>query len=128
MGFFIYIMCCDLLVPLVMVIGGWFMWKRPPKKVNGYVGYRTAMSMKNKDTWDFAQKKCGAIWCRVGLWMLPLTLLAHLPFAKSGEDAVSILSIVVIMVQIVVLLCSIRPVEKSLRAAFDNNGNRKEAE
>ena len=33
---------------------GRVMLKHPPKEINNFFGYRTAMSRKNRDTWDFA--------------------------------------------------------------------------
>ena len=53
MGFFIFMFICNLLIPLLMIICGYFMRRKPPKEINGLIGYRTAMSRKNKDTWDF---------------------------------------------------------------------------
>ena len=45
---------CNLLMPSIMVIAGYCMYKNPPKEINGLIGYRTAMSEKNKDTWAVA--------------------------------------------------------------------------
>ena len=36
------------LIPIMMIIIGYFMYKHPPKKINHIVGYRTSKSMKNK--------------------------------------------------------------------------------
>lgn len=38
MGFFIAMFVCNLLMPLIMLIGGYCMYKSPPKKINGSVG------------------------------------------------------------------------------------------
>ena len=35
--------------------------KKAPKEINSVFGYRTSMSMKNKDTWEFAHKYCGKV-------------------------------------------------------------------
>ena len=53
---------CDLIIPIVMIIGGRMMWKHCPKHINGIVGYRTTRSMKNMDTWKFAHDYCGKLW------------------------------------------------------------------
>ena len=53
---------CDLIVPIVMIIGGRMMWKHCPKSINGIVGYRTHRSTKNMDTWKFAHEYCGKLW------------------------------------------------------------------
>ena len=63
MGFFIAMFLCNLLMPSIMVIAGYCMYKNPPKEINGLIGYRTAMSEKNKDTWAFAHDCCGNTNC-----------------------------------------------------------------
>jgi uncharacterized membrane protein len=40
-------------------IWGLTWWIRPPRKINKIYGYRTNMSMKNKDTWDYAHRFYG---------------------------------------------------------------------
>ena len=62
MWFWWFMLICDLIVPIVMIIGGRMMWKHCPKSINGIVGYRTNRSMKNMDTWKFAHKYCGKLW------------------------------------------------------------------
>lgn len=52
--------------------------KKAPKEINAVFGYRTTMSMKNKDTWEFAHKYCDRIWYVCGCIMLPLTVLPML--------------------------------------------------
>lgn len=56
----------------------WF-WKifyeKAPKEINSVFGYRTSMSMKNKDTWEFAHKYCGKVWYVCGMVMLPITVI-----------------------------------------------------
>lgn len=61
MTFWMFMMICNLLIPVCMIIIGKVFSKNPPKTINGVYGYRTAMSMKNKDTWNFAQLYCGRL-------------------------------------------------------------------
>ena len=79
MGFWLFCTVCALLCPLMMLIFGWRFLKKPPKKINGFYGYRTTRSMKNQQTWDYAHQVCGKLWFRAGAVMLPLSLLAMLP-------------------------------------------------
>ena len=62
MWMFITMSICNLLIPLIMLLGGYLMYKKPPKEINNVVGYRTKMSKKNKDTWEFAHNYCGRLW------------------------------------------------------------------
>ena len=59
MWFWWFILICNCIIPVLMIIAGRMMWKHCPKKINGIVGYRTKMSMKNMDTWKFAHKHAG---------------------------------------------------------------------
>mgnify|MGYP003304801372 CR=1 FL=1 len=115
---------CDLIIPIVMIIAGWFMYKKTPKNVNHVIGYRTPMSMKNQDTWDFANAYCGKLWIKVGTVLSVVSFASHLPFYNFGEDALSIVIIVVEFIQIIVLVGTIAPVESQLKKKFDILGNR----
>ena len=116
-----------LLVPLTMLLSGRWQDKYPPKEINGLLGYRTKRSRKSADAWNFAQHFCGKLWVKIGIVLFPVTLLAMLPFLKSGIDAVSIAALVVSAAQILVMVASIWPVERALRRNFDENGVRKQA-
>ena len=58
-AFWIFVLAMDLLIPGVMIGFGKEFQKNPPTEINPGFGYRTAMSSKNQDTWDFAQKRMG---------------------------------------------------------------------
>ena len=125
MVFWIAMLICILLMPLLMLgVGSW--WKdHPPKSINVVYGYRTTMSMKNEDTWKFAHHYFGKLWRRLGLAMLPVSALAILPFLRAGEDMVGTVGGVIAAIQCAVLLISIFPTEAALRKHFDKNGNKK---
>ena len=50
MGFWIFMLIMDLLIPVTMIGFGSYFMKNAPKEINAVFGYRTSMSMKNKDT------------------------------------------------------------------------------
>ena len=50
MGFWIFMLIMDLLLPFTMIGFGRYFMKKAPKEINSVFGYRTSMSMKNKDT------------------------------------------------------------------------------
>ena len=39
MCFWLFMLICDLLVPIIMIVGGRIMWKHCPKHINGIYGY-----------------------------------------------------------------------------------------
>lgn len=73
MGFWIYMMVMNLLIPLIMIVFGMRFIKKPPEKINYIYGYRTSMSMKNQETWDFAHRYCGKLWLILGWFMIILS-------------------------------------------------------
>ena len=81
-----------------MLMCGFFMYKNPPKEINGIIGYRTSMSKKNIDTWKFAH---------------------------SSENSIGYMTLIVEGIQLVVILGSIVFVERALKKTFDENGVRR---
>lgn len=126
MGFWIFMTIMNSLVPVVMIVFGSISMKHPPKEINSFYGYRTSMSMKNQDTWQFAHHYCGKLWRLVGWILLPLTVAAMLFVFGKDVGTVGNFGGIVIGVQVVVLLISIAPTEIALRKNFDEDGNRKE--
>lgn len=124
MGYWLFMLAVDLLLPVLMIAIGISFGKTAPKNINPFIGYRTAMSMKNEDTWRFAHHFCGKLWQRWGFWMLPLSVLPMLLVLGKGIDAVSIVGTVVCCLQLVPMLVSIAVTEKALKKTFDRNGQR----
>ena len=126
MGIWVFMLATDLLIPAAMIACGAVFRRHAPKKINALVGYRTAMSMKNMDTWRFAHEHCGRVWLRAGLWLLPLSVLPLLFARGKGENAVGWMGCAVCMAQLVTLIGAIFPTERALRREFDEKGNRRE--
>ena len=124
MGFWLYCTAMCLLVPAVMLYFGWRFLNRPPQMINALYGYRTSRSMKNQQTWDYAHQVCGKLWFRAGAVMLPLSLLAMLSGLGKDTQALGIWLMGVVLVQVVVMIATIFPVEKALKRKFDKFGRR----
>lgn len=127
MGFWIFMLVMNLLIPATMAGFGRAFLKKAPGKINYAFGYRTSMSMKNKDTWDYAHKFCGRLWYIAGLVMLPVTFIAMLFVLGKDEEAVGSFGGIICFIQMIPLVGSIIPTEIALRKHFDKNGIRKEA-
>lgn len=127
-GFWIFMLVTDLLIPVVMIGFGRVFMNHPPKEINGIYGYRTSMSMKNKETWEFAHKYNGKIWYTCGLVMLPVTIVAMLLVLGSDEGMVGMVGGILCVVQTLLLIASIYPTERALREHFDAQGKRKPEE
>lgn len=124
MAFWVFMAVVSLFIPIIMVIFGKSFLKAAPKEINGIYGYRTAMSMKNQDTWEFAHKHFGKVWFYAGLILLPLNIIPLLFVIDKGTDLISTVGTVVCMVDIFVMLLSIIPTERALKKNFDSDGNR----
>ncbi len=122
---FITTFICNLLVPLIMIVAGYMMYKKPPKDINNVFGYRTSMSKKNKDTWEFAHDYCGRLWFKLGIVLFILMVIVQMFFVHSSDNVIGNMTLIVVAVQLVVLLGSIMLVEKALKGTFDENGVRR---
>lgn len=125
MGFWVFMLTMDLLTPLLMLgIGSYFL-KSPPQKINKAFGYRTALSMKNQETWQFAHRYCGRLWRTMGLILLAVSIVAMLFVLKKPVETVGVYGSVVCAVQLFILTGSIFPTEIALRKNFDEYGKRR---
>lgn len=116
---------CDLLIPLVMIGFGRLFMKKAPAEINWAFGYRTTMSMKNRDTWEFAHKYIGKLWFFLGLILLVLSVIPLLFVLDRDVEAVGMVGIVVCFAQLVPMVGSIIPTEIALKRNFDSNGRKR---
>ena len=123
MGFGIFMLVMDLLIPVTMVFIGKRFQKKPPKEINAMYGYRTAMSMKNKETWEYAHRCCGKLWYVSGLVMLPVTVIALVCVFGKGNDCVGTIGGIVCMAQCIPMVGAIALTERKLKKRFDRNGS-----
>ena len=125
MGLWWLMLVSALLIPLLMIVAGFLMEKRPPKKINGFLGYRTIRSMKNMDTWRFAHSYCGKLWWKTGLILLFLALGLQLAIIGQAEEVHTITGLVSMFVSMAALLVSALFTERALKENFTEDGQRK---
>lgn len=118
MWFWWFMLACDLLIPVMMIVFGNMMWKHPPKSINAVIGYRTSRSMQNMDTWKFAHHYFGRLWWKTGWVMLLSSFLLHIPFFHSTDNAVGKLGGILCTVQCFVMLVPIFFTERALKKKF----------
>lgn len=128
MGFWIFMLCMVLLCPIIMILFGKYFSKNAPKEINALFGYRTTMSMKNKDTWKLAHAYCGNIWYKSGLILLPISIFLMLMVTKKNEDLIGFTGFIIMLLQLLPLVGVIILTEKALKKNFDENGNKKKIE
>lgn len=125
MGFWIFMLISDLLIPCTMIGFGKYFIIKAPKRMNGLFGYRTRMSMKNQDTWEFSHQYSGRIWYVWGMILLPITVIAMLLVIGRTEGVVGIVGGIICGIQMIPMLGVIFFTEKALKKNFDEDGNRR---
>lgn len=125
MGFWIFMMVMDLLIPFAMICLGKCFIKNAPKEINESFGYRTSMSMKNKDTWEFAHHYFGKLWLIIGCIMIVPSVIAMLFVIGKDISIIGIYGGILCCIQLAFLAAPIFPTERALKKNFDEHGNRK---
>lgn len=125
MGFWFFMQFMNLLIPFTMIGFGKYFMKSAPGNINIVFGYRTSMSMKNQDTWEFAHEYCGKLWFKWGKITLILTVIAMLFLLGKSVDTIGSWGGVICIIQLVPLIAVIVPTENALRKTFDKDGNRR---
>ena len=118
MGFWLYMLVIVLLIPMIMIVTGLCFTKKPPKKINCVFGYRTSRSTRSPEAWEFANRYMGKLWYRVGMILLPVSLIPMLFVMGKSADAVGIMATVITVIQLIPVVGSIVPVERALKKKF----------
>lgn len=125
MGFWIFMMIINLILPITMILLGRYYSRKAPKNINWVYGYRTPMSTKNKETWEFAHKYFGKLWYKFGIILLPVSIVAMLFVLGKSENIIGIVGEIICGVQVVLMVLVILPIEHALKKNFDKDGNRR---
>ena len=124
MGFWIYMLIINSLIPLTMIGFGSYFKKNPPQDINVVWGYRTKRSMKNQDTWRYAHEHFGRVWLWFGLILLFLSLISMIVlFCILSKDTKTVGTYggIICGVQLMVLVVSVFPTEVALKKKFDRD-------
>lgn len=125
MNFWSIMLVMDLLIPFTLLGYGLFFIRRAPRKINMISGYRTSMSMKNKDTWTFAHKYCGRIYLIAGSISLPVAVILLLCVINQTKNVIGVVGGIICFIEIVPFIVSTILTEKALKNTFDSFGNRR---
>jgi uncharacterized membrane protein len=100
-------------VGIVFFLVGRLMKNYPPPDINGLAGYRTSRSMKNQESWDFAQVEAGKKMSRFGKIGILIGLISLMIPLSDPWDLY--LGMIWVLVSCSLLIYS---VEKSLKQKF----------
>ena len=128
MNFWIFMLVMNLLIPITMISFGHSFEKKPPKIARSKFafGYRTVMSMRNEETWEYAHRFFGKLWFRFGIAVGLISIIVLFFFIGKDKDTVGFAGMIICYVQLVVMLLPVIPTELALRRRFDKYGNRKD--
>lgn len=123
--FWLFTLAMALLIPGSMVVLGRSFMKNPPGEINGGYGYRTARSMRNRETWEFAQRYSGRFWYRAGRPVLAVSLVWMALLFGREADTVAHLGLLLTGLQMVPFLAVIPATERALKREFDDFGRKR---
>lgn len=118
--FYVFMFVMTLLIPATMLVFGYLWKKKPPEKINYGYGYRTKRSMASKEAWNYAHKHCGATWVKLGWFtgVISVLLMIVLPFITLETVVVSIVSLVIVFLQMIPLIAPLITTERALKREF----------
>ena len=107
-------------IPAIAILIVGLLWKRfPPKNINYLYGYRTRRSMKNQQTWDYANKIGPNMIIKTGIFLFFIAVFSFWYFETETAVIISVIAMVVGLTG-GVILC-----EMKLAKHFDKDGNPK---
>ena len=112
-----------LLMPFIMIIFGRIFLKSAPKSINYVFGYRTARSMKNIETWNFAHKTLGKVWWILGIILSIISIIVMLIFIGEDNETIGNACSAIMIAQLIPLIATVFYVERNLKKNFDDDGN-----
>lgn len=105
--------------PLAMLAIG-IVWKiKPPLREGSGLAYRTALSERTQETWNFAHTHISKLWIRLGIILSVFTVVLIRFWVKDSFT----LLLWIMAGQMVFLCISAFFVDTLLKAAFDEDGH-----
>ena len=109
-----------LLTPLSLLAVGIFWKVKPPAREGSGLAYRTTLSERSQETWDFAHTHISKLWIRLGILLSLITVLLVHFWVKENFT----LLLWVLAGQMAFLCLSAFFVDTLLRTVFDGDGRR----
>ncbi len=113
-------------IPVTILAAGYYYKNHVPKTMKS--GYRTARSIRSRETWVFAHRMLGRLWRPLGWVMLTISFFGMFGMLIINRDALENATAALCIVQALVLTASLIPVERALKRNFDENGFPNDAE
>lgn len=125
MPYFLFMLIIDMITPAVLFMISMYFIGGEPKKINSFIGFRTKLSVKNADTWRFANNSCGKLFLKISLISSPFAVILPILANLIGDTAVTVCGIAILLVEASLMLYSVKAVDKRLNENFNPDGSRK---
>lgn len=125
MQMWFFMLFIAIVLPFIMFMSSFYFVAGGPKNINNIFGYRTGLSMINKDTWIFAHEYCGKLWLKVSIAFILASIVIMLCLIKTDQRVFVAVGFVIFIAEFVTLFFTINKTEKALADNFDIKGNRK---
>lgn len=116
-----YAWVISLILPLGLMLYGYLYKNVASKKISYFFGYKTARSQTSKETWEYANKRVGTMWMKLGGIYTLIVIILLLLFPAQREKP----SIIVMAMAIVVSMIPFPIVQRELDEKFDDEGKEK---
>ena len=124
MGFWIFMLIMDLLIPVLMIGIGKLWKKNPPQTINWAYGYRTKRAMRSKETWEFAHKYVADLWYRWGWIAFGVTIVLFIILYGESTETIGLMAGYYALIECIPLVAVMLPTERALKRKFDHHGQR----
>lgn len=104
---------------LTLATGWWFKFK-PPKNINWFYGFRTKLSMKTQQHWDYAHQISGQLFMKFGFLLLLIAIIDFFANFFSRLNAV-FLVIITIVIFLLGIFIIINKTNKAVYRKFEKN-------
>lgn len=118
MRFWIATLLLSLMLPFSMSIIGFLYLRKPSKTINWMRGYRSKRSIRNQETWEFAQRHFGGVCCRWGIVMVLFIVILMLSVFGSSEKIIEIVGAVIGTAEGFIMVYLLTPTERALKKKF----------
>lgn len=113
-----YAWIVSLILPLGIVLYGYLYKNVASNKLNYFFGYKTEKTQLSKETWEYANKRVGSIWMKLGLVYTAIVIIMLTFFPSQRTKP----SFIVIALALIVSIVPFPIVQKELEEKFDEEG------
>ncbi len=105
----------NYLIPITVILIGFWLLIKPPKPGSGWFGHYSARSTASKEAWQYAQKSYGKKNLLLGIIALAVSILLNVAFGTEARAAVNFVNLAI---GVIILVAPYLMVEKELKRRF----------